>query len=72
LDRWRKAAKAHFAGGPTEFLTVASPGRYAEPSYLGARSVDLTTDAFIVAYFEKAATLYYLRSGQWQELTLSD
>jgi hypothetical protein len=56
----------------TEFLTVASPGRYAEPSYLGSRSVDLTTDAFIVAYFEKAATLYYLRSGQWQELPLSD
>lgn len=55
-----------------EFLSLASPGEYSEPAYLGARSVNLAADGFVVTYFEKGATLHYLRDGRWQELTLSD
>jgi hypothetical protein len=55
-----------------EFLSLASPGAYSEPEYLGSQRVDLANDGFVVTYFEKGATLYYLRDGNWQELTLSD
>jgi len=55
-----------------EFLSLASPDDYSEPAYLGSRRVNLLADGFIVTYFEKGATLYYMRDGSWQELTLSD
>jgi hypothetical protein len=51
-------------------LTRAKPGRYRSP-YERER-LELTTDGFVVSWFEKAAMLYYFRNGRWNTFTLSD
>jgi hypothetical protein len=55
-----------------EFLSLADPGRYAQSFTDVPREVDLTVAGYMVSYFEKGATLYYLRNGDWQALVLSD
>lgn len=56
--------------GLDQGLAVRGPGTVA--SDFEAAPLVLTTDAFIVHYFEKAATLYYYRHGQWLQYTVAD
>jgi hypothetical protein len=56
----------------TEFLSLAEPGRYVQSFTDVPNEVELATAGYVVSFFEKGATLYYLRNGNWRELVVSD
>jgi hypothetical protein len=64
------AASRDWYDGVQSSLSSADPRTYRSPHE--ARPLDLTTDGFIVSYFEKSAVLYYLGRGTWQQYVLSD
>jgi hypothetical protein len=56
--------------GVGEGLSLVRPGTIT--SHWEREPLVLETDAFIVSYFEKAATLYYYRDGKWHTYAISD
>ena len=56
--------------GVGEGLAVVGPGTIR--SEFEAEPLVLTTDAFVLHYFEKAAVIYYYRNGVWRSYTISD
>jgi hypothetical protein len=56
--------------GLGEGLSRVGPGTVKSP--WETEVLVLTTDAFIVSYYEKAGVLYYYRDGTWHRFTVSD
>ena len=68
--RSKQGADRDWEAGIDVGLSWAKPATYRTP--YEPQPLVLTTDGFIVSYFEKASTLYYLRNGKWHQFTLSD
>jgi hypothetical protein len=57
-------------GGLEIYLTHVGPGLIK--TSFEENSLQLTTDAFNICYFEKASTLYYYKDGKFLQYTTSD
>jgi hypothetical protein len=69
-SRSNKDASRDWEDGIEVGLSWAKPDTYRTP--YEPQALVLRTDGFVVSYFEKAAVLYYLRDGKWNQFTLSD
>lgn len=66
--RPRAADEAELGVG--EGLSLVKPGTYR--SGYEADTLVLEYDAYALAYFEKASSIYYYRNGRWDSFTTSD
>lgn len=69
-SRSDKGASRDWEDGLGEGLSWAKPDTYRTP--YEPKPLVLTTDGFVVNYFGKAASLYYLLNGTWHTFILSD
>ena len=68
--RSKQGADRDWEDGIDVGLSLAKPATYRSP--YEPQPLVLTTDGFIVSYFEKASGLRYLRNGTWHKFTLTD
>jgi hypothetical protein len=59
-------------GASHTFLEWIGPGRYDASPDLEPEPLVLTTDAFILVYWEKAAEIYYWRDGTFRVYAIAD
>ena len=68
--RDQKGADRGWESGLDVGLSLATPATYRTP--YEPQPLALTTDGFVVNFFEKASVLFYLRNGKWNKFVLSD
>ena len=69
-SRSTRGAGRDWEDGIGEGLSWVKPGTYRTP--YEPQPLVLRTDGFVVSYFGKAAVLWYLRDGKWNQFILSD